>query len=189
MSEQEVINAIKLLQKYQMETVEIEAKTAEKDVPKKCYDTISAFANTRGGIIIFGINEENNFKEQAIYKGNDIQNKIASLCTDSMEPKLRPQFLSLEYNNVPLLAMKIDEIPQSQKPCYYKPAGIKNGSYVRVGDSDFPITDYELYCYQSYKDNIQEDLRPYKTCIIGRFGPRKNIKLFIKDKKRKTEFF
>ena len=49
-----------------METVEIEAKTAEKDVPKKCYDTISAFANTRGGIIIFGINEENNFKEQAI---------------------------------------------------------------------------------------------------------------------------
>ena len=51
MNEQEVIDAIKLLQKYQMETAEIEAKTAEKDVPKKCYDTISAFANTRGGII------------------------------------------------------------------------------------------------------------------------------------------
>lgn len=76
-------------------------------------------------LVEVGINEENNFKEQAIYNGNDIQRKIASLCTDSMEPKLRPQFLSLEYNNVPLLAVKIDEIPQSQKPCYYKPAGIK----------------------------------------------------------------
>ncbi len=171
-----------------METVEIEAKTAEKDVPKKCYDTISAFANTRGGIIIFGINEENNFKEQAIYNGNDIQKKIASLCTDSMEPKLRPQFLSLEYNNVPLLAVKIDEIPQSQKPCYYKPAGIKNGSYVRVGDSDFPITDYELYCYQSYKDNIQEDLRPIKRASLEDLDQEKISSYLLKIKKEKTNF-
>lgn len=44
------------MQKYQTETDKIEAKTAEVDFPKKCYDTISAFANKYGGIIIFGIN-------------------------------------------------------------------------------------------------------------------------------------
>lgn len=169
-----------------METVKVEAKTAEKDAPKKCYDTISAFANTRGGIIIFGINEDNHFKEQAIYNGNDIQKKITSLCTDSMEPKLRPQFLPLDYNNVPLLAVKIDEIPQSQKPCYYKPAGIKKGAYIRVGDADSPITDYELYCYQSYKDNIQEDLRPIKRASMEDLDQEKISNYLIKLKKRKT---
>lgn len=45
MTEKEVIEAIKYMQKYQTETDKIEAKTAEIDWPKKCYDTISAFAN------------------------------------------------------------------------------------------------------------------------------------------------
>lgn len=61
MTTQEVIDAIEYMQKYQTETVTIEAKTVEVDFPQKCYDTISAFANKLGGIIIFGINENNNF--------------------------------------------------------------------------------------------------------------------------------
>ena len=43
MTEQEVIDAIKYMQEYQTETDKIEAKTAEKGCPQKCYDTISAF--------------------------------------------------------------------------------------------------------------------------------------------------
>ena len=50
MTEKEVIDAIKYMQEYQTETDKIEAKTAEKGCPQKCYDTISAFANKRGGI-------------------------------------------------------------------------------------------------------------------------------------------
>ena len=67
MNEQEIIENIKYMQQYQTETDKLEAKTAEKDFPKKCYDTISAFANKYGGVIIFGINENNNFIEQDVY--------------------------------------------------------------------------------------------------------------------------
>ena len=67
MTEKEVIDAIKYMQEYQTETDKIEAKTSEKGCPQKCYDTISAFANKYGEIIIFGINEHNNFKEQDVY--------------------------------------------------------------------------------------------------------------------------
>ena len=73
MTEKEVIDAIKYMQEYQTETDKLEAKTAEKGCPQKCYDTISAFANKRGGIIIFGINEHNNFIEQDVYDVNDLQ--------------------------------------------------------------------------------------------------------------------
>ena len=95
MQEQEVIEAIKYMQKYQTETDKIEAKTAEIDFPKKCYDTISAFANKSGGIIIFGINEHNSFIEQDVYDINDLQKQITALCTTAMEPKIRPEFLSI----------------------------------------------------------------------------------------------
>ncbi len=167
MTEQDVIEAIQYMQKYQTESDRIEAKTAEVDFPKKCYDTISAFANKYGGIIIFGINEHNKFIEQDVYDVNDLQKQITSLCTNSMEPKLRPNFLVITYKNKKLLAVKIDEIPQNRKPCYYKSAGIQKGSYIRIGDSDEHMTDYEIYSLQSYKDGIQEDLRPIKRASLN----------------------
>ena len=145
MTEQEVTHAIEHMQKYQTETDKLEAKTAEVDFPKKCYDTISAFANTSGGMIIFGINEHNNFMEQDVYDVNDLQKQITALCTTSLEPKIRPEFLAVTYKGKKLLAVKINEIPQTQKPCYYKNVGINKGSYVRIGDSDEHMTEYEIY--------------------------------------------
>ena len=188
MNKQEVINLIEYMQKYQTETDKIEAKTAEIDWPKKCYDTISAFANKYGGLIIFGINENNNFIEQDVYDVSDLQKKITSLCTNSMEPKLRPEFLPIIYNNKKLLAVKIDEIPQNQKPCYYKSAGMNKGSYIRIGDSDEPMTDYEIYSLQSYKDGIQEDLRPIKRATIEDLDKEKISNYLEKVKKDKPNF-
>lgn len=162
MTEKEVIDAIKYMQEYQAETDKLEAKTAEKGCPQKCYDTISAFANKSGGIIIFGINEYNNFIEQDVYDVNDLQKQITALCTTSLEPKVRPEFLAVTYNNKKLLAVKINELPQKKKPCYYKGAGINKGSYIRIGDSDEHMTDYEIYSLQSYTEGVEEDLRSIK---------------------------
>ena len=39
------------------ERVTLEAKLAEKEVPKPIWDTYSAFANTYGGLILLGVNE------------------------------------------------------------------------------------------------------------------------------------
>ena len=173
------------MQKYQTETDKIEAKTAEKGCPQKCYDTISAFANKDGGIIIFGINENNNFKEQDVYNVNDLQKQITSLCTTSLEPKIRPEFLVLTYNGKKLLAVKINELPQKKKPCYYKNVGIHKGSYIRIGDSDEHMTDYEIYSLQSYTDGIEEDLRPIKRAEFEDLNQDKIQQYLekIKDKK------
>ena len=184
MVEKEVINAIKYMQKYQTETDKIEAKTAEKGCPQKCYDTISAFANKYGGIIIFGINEHNNFKEQDVYDVNDLQKQITALCTTSLEPKIRPEFLAVTYNNKKLLAVKINELPQKKKPCYYKNVGINKGSYIRIGDSDEHMTDYEIYSLQSYTDGIEEDLRPIKRAEFEDLNQEK-IKKYIEEIKNK----
>lgn len=188
MTEKEVIDAIEYMQKHQTETDKLEAKTAEIDFPKKCYDTISGFANKYGGIIIFGINENNNFIEQDVYDVNDLQKQVTALCTNVMEPKIRPEFLPLIYNGKKLLAVKINEIPQNQKPCYNKNVGMHKGSYIRIGDSDEPMTEYEIYCLQSYKDGIQEDLRPIKRATIDDLDKEK-IKAYLeKVKKDKPNF-
>lgn len=178
MFEEDVISAIKYMQNYQTETSSLEAKTADGGFPKKCYDTISAFSNKNGGIIIFGLNENNGFIEQDVYDINDLQKQITSLCSDSMEPKIRPEFLPITYNGKKILAVKINEIPQNQKPCYYKNAGMSKGSYIRIGDADELMTEYEIYSIQSYKDGIQEDLRPIKRATLDDLDDEK-INLYL----------
>ena len=109
---------------------------------------------------------------------NDLQTQVTNLCSDSMEPKLRPKILAFELEGKNLLAVKLDEIPQNKKPCYYKPKGIKNGSYTRVGDRDDIMTDYELYSLQSYNDHVFEDTRPTKRADINDLN-LKELSLYI----------
>lgn len=154
MEKSEILTAISNLRKYQTETNRIEAKTARFGFPKKCYDTFSSFSNKYGGIIIFGLSEENDFQTEGVYSLNDLQKQISSLCSDSMEPAIRIDMVPLEFEKKHILAVKVNEIQQNKKPCYYKPKGLKNGSYTRIGDRDELMTDYEIYALQSYNDGI-----------------------------------
>lgn len=54
------------------------------------------------------------------------------------------------------------EIPAtdiSERPCYYRGVGRIKGSYIRVGDSDEPMTEYEVYSYEAYRKKYQDDIR------------------------------
>ena len=166
MEKVEVLDAIDIIRKYNTETNKIEVKTALGGFPKKCYDTFSSFSNKYGGLIIFGLSENNNFATEGVYDINDLQKQITALCSDSMEPSIRCDILPLEFEGKNILAVKIEELIPNKKPCYYKPKGLKSGSYTREGDRDELMTDYEIYALQSYNDHIIEDKRPNKRSSI-----------------------
>lgn len=166
MNKEIVIDAINLVRKYKSETSTIEIKSAAKGFPRRCYDTFFSFSNRNGGLIIFGLLEEKGFATEGVYDINDLQKQIASLCNDSMEPKIRVEILPIEFESKNILAVKVSGLAQNKKPCYYKPKGLKSGSYIRVGESDEVMTDYEIYVLQSYNDHIIEDKRPNKSSTI-----------------------
>lgn len=188
MTEAEIIKIIEDLKIYKTETSKIEVKTASIDFPKKCYDTFSSFSNKYGGVILFGINEENDFEVEGVYDLNDLQKKIASLCRDSMFPAIRPDIIPLKYEGKDVLAVKIDELMQNKKPCYYIPKGLNKGSYTRVGDSDEVMTDYEIYALQSYNDHIFEDTRPTRRASIDDLNMEELTKYVNKLKEVKPNF-
>lgn len=188
MNQKDIIEKIKFIEKFKTETVSIETKSALNGFPKKCYDTVSSFSNKYGGTIIFGIDEENDFNITGVYDINDLQKQISALCSDSMEPVVRADFLPVEYKGKILLAVQIDEIMQNKKPCYYKPKGIIKGSYTRVGDRDEVMTDYEVYALQSYKDGIIEDIRPNKRATLDDLN-REQLDVYLKKiKEEKVNF-
>lgn len=188
MNYNDVIKQIEYVLKFKTETSRMETKSAKDGFPKKCYDTISAFANKNGGIIIFGIDEENDFSLNDVYDINDLQKQITSLCSDAFEPIIRPEFLSVEYKNKKLLVVQINEIAQNKKPCFYKPKGLNKGSYIRVGDRDDVMTDYEIYALQSYNDRVFEDSRPIRNAELSDLNKEKLEEYIEKIKKNKPNF-
>ncbi|EQM55092.1 hypothetical protein N692_09715 [Lactiplantibacillus plantarum EGD-AQ4] len=45
------------MEKLPIENAHLEYKKASSSVPRDCWETVSAFANTDGGVIILGVTE------------------------------------------------------------------------------------------------------------------------------------
>lgn len=71
----------------------------------------------------------------------------------------RALFTTAEYEGVWICSAEIPSVAYAKRPCYYIGAGIQNGSYVRVGDADRHMTDYEIYCFEAYRNHMHDDER------------------------------
>ena len=158
MQTKELINLIDNIVSLKTETNNIEFKKAKDGVPENLYDTFSSFSNTSGGIIIFGVDEKNNYDICGITNPDIFQKKITEQSL-MMEPKIRPIITICEYDGKIIASAEIPELDVFNKPCYYSGKGKMKGSYIRVGDADLPMTDYEIYSFDAFKYKTEDELR------------------------------
>ena len=141
------------------ETQNIELKAAAKGCPARLYDTLSAFANQQnGGIIVFGIDQSDNYNVCGVYDPHDLQVKVTEQA-NQMSPVLRPLFTVANYYGKFIVSAEIAECDIFSKPCFYKGAGRIRGSYIRVGDADMPMTEYEIYSYEAFRTKRSDETR------------------------------
>ena len=158
MQTKELINLIDNIVSLKSETNNIEFKKAKDGVPENLYDTFSSFSNTSGGIIIFGVDEKNDYDICGITNSDIFQKKITEQSL-MMEPKIRPIITICEYDGKIIASAEIPELDVFNKPCYYSGKGKMKGSYIRVGDADLPMTDYEIYSFDAFKYKTEDELR------------------------------
>lgn len=160
MQEKDLIELVNKIQTVCSESQTIEVKEANKGCPKRLYDTLSSFSNQDdGGIIIFGLDEKQNFAATGVYDVQDLQKQVNNQCKE-MEPIIRPLITTAEINGFTVMSAEIPPIEVINRPCYYKGKGKLRGSYVRAGESDEPMTDYEIYSYEAFRQKYQDDIRP-----------------------------
>lgn len=157
---------IKQIIQRQSEAQTIEVKSAHQGCPKRLYDTLSSFSNQdEGGILVFGLDETQNFAPVGVYDLQDLQKKVTEQC-QQMEPVVRAVFTIAEMDGKQFLSAEIPGIDYSERPCFYKGAGKLNGSFIRTGDADLPMTDYELYNYETFRKHIRNDERIVERASI-----------------------
>ena len=187
MNKEDILEMLDELNEKQTETVSIETKSAKNGRPEKYYDTISSFSNTYGGVILFGVEEvkhknKTSFEIVGVYDVNDLQKNITNLCSNEFEPVIRPEISVINIDDKNVVAVKVDMLNARNKPCYYKPKGLHNGSYTRVGDRDDNMTEYEIYKCISYRENVKDDLRPVLNATMKDLD-KKLLSKFIQNAK------
>lgn len=165
MLSEELIELAKKVCNQKAEEQTIELKAAHVDCPKRLYDTLSSFSNQdSGGVILFGIDESAGYQAVGVYDLQDLQKKVTEQC-QQMEPPVRAVFTFAELDGHWICSAEIPALDVSERPCYYRGAGRSKGSYIRVGDADFPMTDYELYSYEAFRKHLHDDERPVERAV------------------------
>ncbi|MCW2898396.1 MAG: putative transcriptional regulator [Streptosporangiaceae bacterium] len=136
---------------------DVEVKKAHGGLPKSLRETLSAFANTRGGVIILGLDEAHGFSATGLPDPARLAANLGSMCSEDMEPPLRPLIKIHTYKGVQILVAEVPEVDPAQKPCFSRGMGITKGSYIRVSDGDRRLSAYEVQVMLSSRGQPRED--------------------------------
>lgn len=167
MLSEELLRLAKKVCKQKAEEQTLEVKAAHVDCPRRLYDTLSSFSNQdSGGIILFGLDESLGFEPVGVYDPQDLQKKVMEQCRQ-MEPPVRAVFTLAEINGKIICSAEIPAVDISERPCYYQGAGRTKGAFLRVGDADCPMTDYELYSYEAFRKHLHDDERPVERAAMN----------------------
>lgn len=130
----------------------VEAKKCERQLSADVWESVSAFGNTVGGVLLLGLDQETNFKTVPRF---DIDKSIEQFVS-GMEPNTGkitnpPQYVisRVPFEGNQVLAIEISEVDPILKPCFITARGVQNGSYKRVADKDKKLSATEIFALQN----------------------------------------
>ena len=186
MYEQDFKKLIEKIKNAKAEFQNIEVKRSQNGVTEKLYDTLSSFSNQDdGGVIVFGIYEKNDFEITGVSDVQLLQKRVMEQC-EQMEPAVRAVFTVTEIDGKNVVAAEIPPVDITDRPCFYKGKGRIKGSYVRVGDADMPMSEYEVYSYEAYRKKYQDEIRPVERAAMSSLDENKLSEYLLKLKRNKA---
>ncbi|HEX8395479.1 MAG TPA: ATP-binding protein [Longimicrobium sp.] len=160
MTNDELVSLITNLREFRTDLVHVEAKRARTEMPKRLWETISAFSNTPGGgVLILGLDESAGFGITGVDDPRKVMQDLGSLCGD-MEPPVRAHIELHRVEGATLVVAEIPEAELGRKPVYYPGAGLTNGAFIRVADGDRKLNQYEVQVMLASRGQPRDDEQP-----------------------------
>ncbi|WP_241228136.1 ATP-binding protein [Actinobaculum sp. 352] len=169
MTDEELRDHVARIRRLGADDARVEAKAAVRDIPKGIWESVSAFANTAGGLIILGLDESQSFAPANGFNAARIENAlIAGLDNaERANPKVLPvpqyQVDRAEIDGAQVVWARIEPLsatPDRPAPCHVVAQGLERGSYKRVGDADKHLTTYEVHLLRTRHVNDHADRTP-----------------------------
>lgn len=125
----------------QIENSNIDFKEkVELNKPKSWLKSVSAFANTNGGILLFGVRDEDR-KPIGLKNIINDSEKVSELINSKIIPLPRYELNTFTDNNMNFIEIKVGDGPRT--PYYYENDGRKE-AYIRSGNQSVPAPKHIL---------------------------------------------
>lgn len=154
------MNKQELIEKLQdIEWEDFEVKEAKSDVPKNSWESVSAFANTNGGWLIFGVKKEG---KKYFIKGVKTPERVEQNFTTVLRNKskfnkiIEVKCKKYNFKEGVVLGFYIPKKHAREKPIYFNDP--KN-TFIRTGSGDQRATQEEIdtfYRNSSFEEKDQE---------------------------------
>lgn len=123
----------------------VEAKRSQHALPTDLWTSLSALANSEGGLVLLGVDEQRGkFVVTGVSNPGQISAELQALCSRA-EPSLRPPIRIVTHPDGNVIIAEIPPIPAMQQPCHFPEHGsMRESSFIRVGDSDEQLESPEI---------------------------------------------
>lgn len=159
-----IVEAIRLVG-TDNQSVEVKA-----NVGKSMLETLSAFSNANGGVIIVGLSEADGFAPVAGFDAAKAQDALETRCAQ-LTPPVRPLITMLPFEDSIILVAEVQEMSSVDKPCYVTDKGKYNGSFIRGGDGDVRLSQYEVERLIEERIQPKWDEQPVSEAGLGDINP------------------
>lgn len=162
MNENELTGLLESLRRMGSDDLNVEVKESATTLSRDVWETVSAFANTAGGIIVLGVSERTGFVPVENFETEKVLNQfVAGMGDAGGRGKLAnpPKYTieRVELQGTVALVITIEELDPSSKPCYVIERGAQGGSYKRIDDKDVPLSSTEVLSLASYERTSLSD--------------------------------
>jgi ATP-dependent DNA helicase RecG len=143
MEPEAIARVLEDLRQHGSDHAEVEVKRAVKGLPHDLWETLSAFANAAGGLLVLGVDEKAGFAVTGVEDSVATEHHLANLCGE-MEPPIRAEIGTVVLEARRVTVAQIPPIPRDRRPCHRRSLGPYMGSRVRVSDGNRKLTEYEV---------------------------------------------
>ena len=127
----------------QGESKNVEFKVELPKKSEKYMKSVIAFANSSGGKIVIGIDDESRkiigVDEKEVFQ---IMDSIANAVSDSCEPQIIPNITFQSIDDKCIVCVEI--YPGANRPYFLKSMGKSGGTYIRVAGTSRPADDVKI---------------------------------------------
>lgn len=171
------------------EFTQVEIKAAAGGAPKSLRETLSAFSNGAGGVVILGLSEDENFRPVESFDADAVRDAAAGMAADSMTPAVRCEIAIEAFEEARIVRIDVPELNPAEKPCYVTARGVYGGSYLRMGDGDRKLTQYEVTQLLANQGQPTDDQQPVEKATLADLDPHAVSALLERVRERSPRAF
>ena len=152
-----------------MQLDDLEVKTARGGTPGHLFEDISAFANSAGGVLLFGLDERRGFEVVGVSDAQQLQADLASNAAQ-LNPQPGLHVSRQLVDGVEVVIAEVDELPPSQRPAHLKSKDETN-AWTRIGNATQRMSPYQVFGYLSARSQPTFVRRPSPPRLSGILTP------------------